>query len=135
MSIILETQKGILYNLSDYKKLIHYKYLFSLPILDIEELKKNLKIFLNNDSNKILNKDLTDVFLIFEDKFKEDINPIKGVFINENINIINDLENVNKSRNLLLCVISGKITRKKMTNIINLLKISKIGVEGWMFIG
>ena len=135
LAFIIETQKGILYNLSDYKKLLKYKYLFSLPILDIDELKKNFKIFLNNDSNEIINKDLTDVFLIFEDKFEEDVNSIKSVFINENINIIKDLEDIDKSRNLLLCVISGKISRKKMTNIINLLEISKIGVEGWMFIG
>lgn len=134
IAIILESKKGILYNIEDYKKLFNYRYLFSLPILNLDEFRNNLKIFLNNDSNEILKKELTDVFIICDDKHREEISSINSLFTNQKINVIQNLGDIDKSRNLLLCVISGKVTKNKIININNLLEISKVSVNGWIFI-
>ena len=74
------------------------------------------------------------MFIICDDNHKEEISSINSLFINQKINVIQNLGDIDKSRNLLLCVISGKVTKNKIIDITNLLEISKVSVNGWIFI-
>lgn len=135
ISLFIANKKGILYSLNELNRIINYQYLLTLPINDIKECKKIMKIFVNNFFDKKNIKDISQVLLIQDEKGSKEERIYSDLFINEGFKVIKDKTLIDNSKDLLLCFVSGKISKNEVIKIIELIEISRVNVRGWIYLG
>ena len=134
LAFIKESKSELIFNLEEYKKLLKYEFLINLPINDKKETVDLINLILENFKVSSEKKSIDMIYCGQISDQNEVFNFLNNICSQIKTNSLKGFKEIGKSKNIILLIIPGQITKSDLNYLNEFIKISKVNVIGWIYI-